>query len=110
MRSESPRNRTEAASIMHATWRGSRLTDDPVGHRHAVSIHFGCITLLVALTSVIVRSAGWEHGAQIVPMAIAELMVVVALFLNYGGKWIWAARLSAFAVLFGVTIEVIGAR
>jgi len=95
---------------MHATWRGPRLTDDPVGHRHAVSIHFGCITLLVAFTSVIVRSAGWEHGAQIVPMAIAELMVVVALFLNYGGKWIWAARLSAFAVLFGVTIEVIGAR
>ncbi len=95
---------------MSAAWRYARFTGDPGGDRHAVSIHFGCVVLAMAFAVVIVRSALWERGSELVPMAAGELLVLAAVVLNYAGKWIWAIRLCALAVLFAVTCEVIGAR
>jgi PAS domain S-box-containing protein len=93
---------------MSAAWWHPRPTGDPARDRHAVSIHFGCIALAVALAVVIFRSA-WQHGRLLVPESFAESMVLGAVALNYAGKWIWAARLAAFGVLFAVAFAVMGA-
>ena len=93
---------------MSTVWWHPRLTGDAGRDRHAVSIHFGCIALAVALAVVIVRSA-WLHGRLLLPESFAELIVLGAVALNYAGRWIWAARLAAFGVLIAVAFSVMGA-
>src|SRR5271157_1027766 len=84
---------------MSGAWWRPRLTGDPGGDHHAVTIHHGCIIVSLAFAAAIVHSAGWRAGHRLAPLVTGEVAALAALVLNYFGQWAWAARLAVFGAL-----------
>jgi two-component system, cell cycle sensor histidine kinase and response regulator CckA len=99
-----------ARSRLSVLWRHPIPDGDSGGHRHARSVHAGCLALALITAVILVRVELSGNREQALPLMAVEVVVLAALALNYVGRWIWAVRLAAFGILLGSVFIVSQAR
>ena len=99
-----------ARSRLSARWRNPAPDGDSGGHRHARSVHAGCLALALLIAIAIVREAMSGSLEEALPLMVLEVVVLAALAVNWAGWWIWAVRLATFGTLLGSVFIVSQAR